>query len=342
MAIISVIIPVYNCAQYLAECVRSITGQTIQDLEVICVNDGSTDHSATVLQQLQKSDARIHIYNQENQGVSAARNSGMKKATGKYVAFVDGDDYLRADYFETLLQTAEENHADVVVSGVLKEQEGHWLKSKLHFKAKEVFDQVYSLHNIVPLMIMKDDLNSSCCKLYLRSFLNSNQICFPLHVALGEDGIFNLHVMYKANRIVFLHFFGYHYREVGGSASKDVVSHDYFSRALEVFNLDYNTYFTFLISEEVKRLKAIRLLEKVMSYTMLYLRSGRKGSYQYVNNMIAHPIVQENMRTYYHELIAGKTRFEKFLLTCIRHKQAGGLWLAVAYSNLRNKKNKEQ
>jgi glycosyltransferase involved in cell wall biosynthesis len=337
MATISVIVPVYNSEKYLNDCILSIAAQTIEDIEIICVNDGSTDGSEALLQELQHSDSRIHIYSQSNQGVSAARNIGLHKATGEYIAFVDADDFLNSTYFEQLLSAARNYSCEVVVSGILKQQEGYWIKSKLHFNTQEVFDHAFAVKNILPLMIRKDDLNSSCCKLYLRSFLKSNQITFPAEVSLGEDGIFNLHVMCKANRIVFIDFFGYNYREVGGSASKDVVSKDYFSRALEVFKLEYGVYFTCNLIDDIKRQKAIRLIEKVISYTMLYLRSKRPGSYRYVKNMIAHPVVQENVRKYYQDVQEGKTRFEKFLLTCVRYNLAGGLWLAALYSNLRTK-----
>ena len=88
---ISVIIPVYNVEKYLAECLTSVVNQTFKDIEIICVNDGSTDNSPKILKEFAQKDSRIKIINQENQGLSAARNTGLDVATGEYVSFIDSD-----------------------------------------------------------------------------------------------------------------------------------------------------------------------------------------------------------------------------------------------------------
>ena len=90
---ISVIIPIYNCQQYLVQCMDSVQNQTIKNLEIICVDDGSTDESASIIQQYAREDNRIVLLRQENQGPGAARNRGIREAKGKYVAFLDADDF---------------------------------------------------------------------------------------------------------------------------------------------------------------------------------------------------------------------------------------------------------
>lgn len=96
---ISVIIPVYNVEKYLAECLTSVVNQTFKDIEIICVNDGSTDNSPKILEEFAQKDDRIRIINQENQGLSAARNTGLEVATGEYVSFIDSDDFVRTDLY---------------------------------------------------------------------------------------------------------------------------------------------------------------------------------------------------------------------------------------------------
>lgn len=96
---ISVIIPVYNVEKYLAECLTSVVNQTFKDIEIICVNDGSTDNSPKILKEFAQKDSRIRIINQENQGLSAARNTGLDVATGEYVSFIDSDDFVRTDLY---------------------------------------------------------------------------------------------------------------------------------------------------------------------------------------------------------------------------------------------------
>lgn len=111
---VSVIIPVYNVAQYLRQCLDSVTGQTLRDIEIICVNDGSTDGSPAILEEYREKDGRITVISRENGGISAARNCGMEHARGKYVYFLDSDDYLDPEALETLVRCAEENDAEVV------------------------------------------------------------------------------------------------------------------------------------------------------------------------------------------------------------------------------------
>ena len=115
---ITVIIPVYNVENYLERCLKSILYNTYTNLEIICVNDGSTDESGKILKTLEREDVRIILLEQNNQGVAAARNLGVKKSTGKYITFVDGDDYLKNDYIEKMYDLAEKESLDMVISGL--------------------------------------------------------------------------------------------------------------------------------------------------------------------------------------------------------------------------------
>ena len=112
MIVLSVIVPVYNCEKYLKETLESISNQTFKDIEIICVNDGSTDDSVKVVEEFTKQDDRVRIINKENGGLSSARNAGLDAAKGKYVAFVDGDDLLDSNAFEIALENIDK--VDVV------------------------------------------------------------------------------------------------------------------------------------------------------------------------------------------------------------------------------------
>lgn len=111
---ISVIVPVYNVVHYLEQCVESILSQKCNDLEVILIDDGSTDGSGALCDELARKDARIHVIHQENAGAAAAKNAGLRVATGEYLAFVDSDDYLEPGAYPYLLKLIQENNADVV------------------------------------------------------------------------------------------------------------------------------------------------------------------------------------------------------------------------------------
>ena len=114
--LISVIIPVYNTATYLERCINSVTENTYKNLEILCVNDGSTDNSLEILQKIAAADRRIRIVSKENSGVSSARNSGLELATGEYICYVDSDDWIHKDFFGILLRIASEYASDVTIA----------------------------------------------------------------------------------------------------------------------------------------------------------------------------------------------------------------------------------
>ena len=114
--IVSFIVPSYNFAAHITECVDSILAQTISEIEVIVVNDGSTDNTKDILETLSQKDVRVSPINKENEGVSKARNTGLLKASGKYVAFVDADDYLAPDYAEYMVGMAEQSDSEFCLS----------------------------------------------------------------------------------------------------------------------------------------------------------------------------------------------------------------------------------
>ncbi len=118
--LISVIIPVYNTAIFLPRCLHSVLQNTYPNLEVICVNDGSTDASPQILQSFMEADARVSVITQENRGVSMARNAGMEAATGDYITFIDSDDYIHPEYFDILLQAALRYDADMVACQIMR------------------------------------------------------------------------------------------------------------------------------------------------------------------------------------------------------------------------------
>jgi len=118
---VSVIVPIYKVEQYLPQCIDSIIGQTYRDLEIILVDDGSPDACGRISDEYAKKDKRVKVYHKENGGLSDARNYGIRMATGEYLGFVDSDDWIEPDMFETLVSTAEKNIADIVSCGFFRE-----------------------------------------------------------------------------------------------------------------------------------------------------------------------------------------------------------------------------
>lgn len=134
MAKISVIIPVYNSEKFLKKCLDSIINQTLNDIEIICIDDGSTDKSLRILNNFADKDNRITIINQKNSGPSAARNKGIEIAKGEYIGFVDSDDWIDLDFYEKLYNSAKKYDADVAVCGIKRLRSCKW---KYHLKIEK-------------------------------------------------------------------------------------------------------------------------------------------------------------------------------------------------------------
>ena len=113
--LVSIIVPVYNCEAYIRRCIESILRQTYRNVEVILINDGSTDQSENICREYQKQDKRIRLYNQENQGVSVSRNYGLSVAEGEFIQFVDGDDSILDNMTQELVKCIQEQETDMVV-----------------------------------------------------------------------------------------------------------------------------------------------------------------------------------------------------------------------------------
>ena len=120
---VSVIVPVYNGEKYIKHCIHSVMGQTLSDIEILVINDGSSDGTKQILEHLASEDQRIHVFHQKNQGVSAARNFGITLAKGKYLTFLDADDYLGPEYLKILVDTAERTGSELIICGLKKVDE---------------------------------------------------------------------------------------------------------------------------------------------------------------------------------------------------------------------------
>lgn len=208
--IISVIIPVYNVEMHLKKCLDSVLGQTLNDIEVIAINDGSTDNSLNILQQYSSKDARLKVINQPNQGVSAARNRGMKYAKGEYLGFIDSDDYIELKMYEELYKYAKKYGCDIVVTNVLDEDMND---SKVSLNFVEGFTAIN--HDQMD-DFLKDHFfqfgHAVWNKIFKRRLIEDNHILFhDYREVSSEDMLFNLSVVSCASNMYYLNQPFYHY-----------------------------------------------------------------------------------------------------------------------------------
>jgi glycosyltransferase involved in cell wall biosynthesis len=340
MIAVSVVIPVFNAGKHVEKSMESLVHQTLPNCEFIFVNDGSTDDSRAIIEKYQENDDRIRLYNQENQGVSAARNRGIELAQGEFIGFVDADDFIQSTMYEVLYALAKKEHVSIVTSQFYKESNGTTTTTKSKFPVDVALDKNYINQHVLPQFIQDSSLNSACTKLYESKLIKN--IKFPVGVPLGEDGIFNLHAFDAAQSVLFTNFCGYHYVEVEGSATRNASGKDYFKRALEVFAFDYQPLVSVeLNSEQVTEWKSLRLLENVMSYIHIYLQPDPSTDFldrvTYVKQMIHHELVQKAIQKYYPQICLGKSKYQRFVLKCIKNKSLIQLIGVNLYFQIRNK-----
>ena len=204
---ISIIIPVYNTEQYLRQCLDSIINQTFTDFECICVNDGSTDNSLSILQEYANRDNRIKIINQQNKGVAVTRNVLLKNSSGKYVAFVDCDDWIAQNYLEILYNTIEKLHYDIVLCNhyryYSKDNEFvRYVPDIVINKKTASFDKFICGYNF----------GAVWARLYRREFLENNKIFFLENVIM-EDYLFSIITYLSTIKIAQINDTLYYYRK---------------------------------------------------------------------------------------------------------------------------------
>lgn len=338
---VSIIIPVYNGEKYLSQAVESLLCQTVKECEFIFVNDGSIDKSYELLQEYSIKDKRIKVINQENRGVSAARNEGLKVATGKYIGFMDADDWVDPDMYERLYNAAEANNCDVVISNFKSELEGKISIIEYPFSRNTVMKRKEIEKEVLPYFIQEENFNSVWTKLYKNHIIKEYDIFFPNGVELGEDHVFNLRFFTYINTMFYMNYVGYHYREVKGSATHDILRKDYFRQALCRYESNSKEIEKWSIDQKViEKLKAVKFLNHVKSYVYIYLYSDSAMKfverYKYVKNMIKHEKVKSTLNTYWDEIYNTGGWYEKLLLIMLRHRFMIGLVLITGYSKIRN------
>ena len=235
MVKISVIVPVYNCEDYIEDSISSVLNQTFKDIEMVCLDDGSSDNSLDILNELASKDSRLQVYSQENQGSSVARNNGLKKISGDYVYFFDADDYIVEDCFEKIYFNAKENDSDIAIFKHDNYRGNKFFKHSLPSVEKQFPDVDFN-----NFTFNCDDFRifafrgpyAPWFKLYKREFLEKYQFTFPANLN-HNDGPFHVKTILKASRISFLPEYLYHYR----MDNPNSISNSRLNRYMDIFNI---------------------------------------------------------------------------------------------------------
>lgn len=243
MVKVSVVVPVYNVEKYLAKCLQSLIGQTLKDIEIVVVNDGSADGSQKIADEFKERYPEIiKCVVKENGGVGSARNAGLERASGEYIAFIDSDDYVKADMLERLYDSAKKHDSDVAIGGnIYVDENGDVLREEIFSYGKECFNADET----------RDVLLSSigvCNKIYRADFLRKIGAKFRVQ-KWYEDFDFIIKVLLSAQRISVVEDAFYYYLQRQGS----IMNNSNLIRNLEILEA---------LSETLKFCKERNLLEK--------------------------------------------------------------------------------
>ncbi len=217
-AMISVIVPVYNVEKYLPRCIDSILAQTFTDFELLLIDDGSEDNSGNICDEYAKTDDRIRVYHKNNGGVSSARNKGIESSNGKYLLFVDSDDYISNDYLSSFFREKIQEKT-IIVQGCTV----HRNNLVTFYKIPH---QVFSKDKFA-IAVSKNELfkhGSPYGKLFISSIIKNNNIKFDEHIHNYEDLLFFLEYIKNINSIVFIPDVGYHYNVYSGGLHEKINS----------------------------------------------------------------------------------------------------------------------
>lgn len=245
---VSVVVPIYNVEKYLEPCLDSLRKQTLKDIEIICVNDGSTDKSGEILAEYAAHDKRFKVITQENQYVGAARNRGIEAARGEYIGFIDSDDWVSLNYFEDLYNAAKKYNTDVAIAEqvyTIDQEPFIWEKFLNTFKKglsrrqtlsfflhDKTLLEAFNLYEIVYGSYVWD-------KIYSRKLLNNHKLRFSPYRSVYEDNYFSIPAVMYSGRVAVAHNGQYYYSRINNGMSTQT-EHSPKDQAAETFADLYN------------------------------------------------------------------------------------------------------
>ena len=281
--LVSIIVPVYNCEKYIDRCIKSLIGQTYKNLEIIIINDGSTDNSLEIIRKYEKKDTRIKLIDKNNEGVSVARNFGIKHANGKYLTFVDADDWLELNAIEIYHNVMLEYNVDVVRGNYYlnKNAESIYKKGKMYEFSNKFFDSKGIQEKVVKrFLLSKKSITNFVMLLFIRTEIVKDIIHFNEHLFMMEDVAYYFELFQSINNIYFLDYPQYHYFENSDSATK---SKNKYLKNIEGI-IDTNKYLINLMrkyncynKDFEKKLNASNL-STIMNYLLFYVRMNIKSN----------------------------------------------------------------
>lgn len=332
MCKLSVIVPVYNAEKYLATCLDTILNQSLREIEVLLINDGSTDQSGAICNKFAKHDQRITVIHTDNSGPSKARNIGIQRAVGKYLMFIDADDYIIPDTFTILLEAAEKDDCSLVVYPYFEKKDevvGFREITECHFNNDE------GKQHFLKHVWLKDEwLASLVNKLYRTDIIKENQLSFNEKYFFAEDYLFNLQYIDVVDKGVSVNIPLYYYVRHEDSVSSKIVYNKY-EIALAVLDGSLHLLRKYRIEDQVYLNKvyneyATGLVRAIFEPT----RRGYHDRFFKKLNTIKQCLNAKETRFLFTNSI-DLTAFHSFVLFCLKYKQGLLYYLVFKLVNKR-------
>lgn len=275
---ISVIVPVFNLEQYIGRCLDSLLAQTYMNIEIIIIDDGSCDGSSQIIAKYEKEHSNIKVIKQKNRGVTAARIAGVKAATGDYIGFVDGDDYIDADMYELLMNNMHQYHAEISHCGYQMEFSDGRIKAFYNTGEVIVQDNTQGLIDLISGARVEPGLWN---KLYKKKlFENFRQ---DESIRINEDLLMNYYLFKKAQNSVFCDVCKYHYIIRENSASRQKLNRNKIIDPIRVKQIMLEDSNVALVKAEIQRMYMETLLN---IYNQIILNDARKEYQDYKRSIL--------------------------------------------------------
>lgn len=305
---ISIVVPIYNVENYLVKCVNSIVNQTLRDIEIILVNDGSTDDSGIICDKFAHFDSRIKVIHKPNSGVSDSRNIGFQNVTAEYVMYLDSDDWIDKETCYDAYQQVKEGDYDLLFWGRVYEYPDKSVIQKIVYEKDTVFEgsELHKLQLRMCGLIDKelsmptrtDAFGASWGKLYRSNIIRDNNILFVEHNKIGsEDVLFNFMVFQKISNAKFLNKFYNHYRKDNPNSLTINHKSELFVRFLKLFELMENEIRNNNLGDEYYQVFKNRVGLSIINIS-ISITSPNNGTSVYsqikkIKNILSNPIYKE-------------------------------------------------
>lgn len=331
--LISIIVPVYNVEKYLRECLDSLINQTYKNIEIIIVDDGSTDNSGKICDEYEKKNKNIKVIHKENEGLGFARNTGLENIHGEYVTFVDSDDYVDNNFIEELYKNITIKNADVCKSGFKRIDDNHNTLSIRKYD-DYTYNEKETKYTFLPRMIgslpdKKDSIEMCVCgALYKTSYILDYKIKFPSErVLISEDLFFNIDYTQNINKACTIDYVGYNYRYNPSSLTKKYRKDRF--EASKYFYLELKKKLEFLGYDDVTLLRLSRIffiyIEICISQEKFQVSNRKyKDSLRTIYNICNDPLIQDVINYYPINRLGIK---QKIFIYLIKYKCANILYI---------------